>query len=84
LDGAQQGECPAPHVATRNAVGDVDDVGTGRDPLDHAVDDTDELVYQSEVAEKGDGAARHGRGAYRRQADDDPAATIGRPLGRRS
>jgi len=43
-------------------VGDINHSQLGSDPCDHAMDDTDELVIESEVAEERNGSKGH-RGA---------------------
>ena len=48
-----QDEGALQHMLGKDAVGDVDEVGVGRDPFDHAVADADELVRDAVVGEQG-------------------------------
>ena len=47
-------ERPLQHRLRRDPVGDVDDLGLRRDPLDHAVAGADEVVLEPEVGEERD------------------------------
>ncbi len=52
--GVAQHDRPLPHGEAPDAVGEVDDLGVGRDPADHAVADAHELVVVAVVGEEGD------------------------------
>ena len=49
-----QDECALQHLLRRDAVGDVDHFGLGRDAFHDAVAGADEVVLQPEVREEGD------------------------------
>jgi hypothetical protein len=57
-DRVREDEGALEHRLRRDAVGDVDDLRLGGDPLDHAVAGADEVVLEPEVAEEGDEHAR--------------------------
>ena len=54
LDRVGEDERTLEHRRRRNAVGDVDDLRLGRDPLHHAVTRADEVVLEPEVGQERD------------------------------